>query len=106
MSVRELCCTDGAPALGFAYIENLINDPDKELAVASSLSLLQESKELLDRAGFEKFVYEDMYDDIAALILSVVKHTPPRTAPLDIPGLLEAFQSPESTFTIQSRINN
>ncbi|KDR74096.1 hypothetical protein GALMADRAFT_71513 [Galerina marginata CBS 339.88] len=86
-------------SLGFAYIESTINNPERDFAVASSLSVLSSTKETLDKAGIEKLVYEDFYDDFTSLIESITK---PGADGLVLNGerLLQAFQQAEISNSI------
>ena len=82
-------------AIAFAYIQKIMNAPDKDLAVVSTLSQLHSTLSLLDRAGFQRMVYEDFYDVFVGLINQVVQ--PAHNSPVLTPeSLLEAFQVPES----------
>ncbi|PPQ74522.1 hypothetical protein CVT25_004428, partial [Psilocybe cyanescens] len=81
-------------ALGFAYIDSLINSAERDFSVASSLSVLSGTKETLDSAGIEKLVYEDFYDDFSSLIESIIKPGVDGLT-LSSDGLLKSFQTPE-----------
>ena len=72
-----------------------MQSPDHDFAVASSLSALAATRDSLDKAGIDKIVYEDIYDEFVGLIGTIVQ---PNSAgkKLDSAGLLLAFQSPES----------
>jgi ubiquitin thioesterase protein OTUB1 len=81
-------------ALGFAYVESLINSKERDFAVGSSLSILESTKDTLDNAGIQKMVYEDFYEDFEALIQNITK--PDKYGrPLNTELLLSAFQQPE-----------
>ena len=82
-------------ALGFAYVESLINSQDRDFAVASSLSKLESTKDTLDKAGIEKLVYEDFYEEFVSLIEGITKPDAQGLV-LNNDRLLHAFQSPES----------
>jgi len=86
-------------SLGFAYIESLINSPEQDFAVASSLSVLSGTKETLDNAGIEKLVYEDFYDDLISLIENVAKPGEDGLI-LNSERLLKSFQAPEVSNSI------
>lgn len=81
-------------SLAFAYVERILQSPDPDFAVASSLSALAATRDSLDKAGIDKIVYEDIYDEFAGLIGTIVQ---PNSAgkKLNSAGLLLAFQSPE-----------
>jgi len=96
-------------------VESLINSSERDFAVGSSLSILESTKETLDKAGIQKMVYEDFYEDFEALIQNITKpDTDGRT--LNTGQLLSAFQKPEGnllwhlhvslTFFPQSRIQS
>jgi hypothetical protein len=90
----ELICLRST-ALAFAYIESLAVCPDIEFAVASSLSMLESTKEKLKEAGIQELVYEDFYDEFVQLIQRMNEN-------LDIKMkkslLLAAFQNPDGIF--------
>ena len=81
-------------ALGFAYVEGLLNSTDQELAVAKSLSSLSGANETLHSAGIEKMVYEDFYAEFASLIESIIQPSSGGMK-LTVDLLLNAFQNPE-----------
>jgi ubiquitin thioesterase protein OTUB1 len=80
-------------SLAFAYVEDILNAADKNLAVGRSLSLLEATKATLDAAGIEQFVYEDFYDTLLSLIEGVTK--PGTGGVLTAAMLLQAFQEAE-----------
>ncbi|KAF8961630.1 peptidase C65 Otubain-domain-containing protein [Flammula alnicola] len=86
-------------SLGFAYVDSLIHSPERDFAVASSLSILESTKDTLDKAGIEKLVYEDFYDDFTSLIQGIVKPSADGLT-LTSDRLLEAFQAPELSNSI------
>jgi len=75
-------------------VERILQSPDPDFAVASSLSALAATRDSLDKAGIDKIVYEDIYDEFVGLIGTIVQ---PNSAgkKLNSAGLLLAFQSPE-----------
>jgi ubiquitin thioesterase protein OTUB1 len=81
-------------AIGFAYIEQIINSPDPTVAAANALSNLEKSQGLLDQAGFQKVVYEDFYDAFASMIKEVATATSPDGI-MNHTILISAFQNPE-----------
>jgi ubiquitin thioesterase protein OTUB1 len=82
-------------------VERILQSPDPDFAVASSLSSLAATRDSLDKAGIDKIVYEDIYDEFVGLIGTIVQ---PNSAgkKLDSAGLLLAFQSPESVSHLTS----
>ncbi|PPQ83043.1 hypothetical protein CVT26_012174 [Gymnopilus dilepis] len=86
-------------SLGFAYVESLINSQDRDFAVASSLSKLESTKDTLDKAGIEKLVYEDFYEEFVSLIEGITKPDAQGLV-LNSDRLLHAFQSPETSNAI------
>ncbi|EJT97187.1 cysteine proteinase [Dacryopinax primogenitus] len=87
-------------SLAFSYVERLLLAPDPALAVAMSLSTLQETRHLLDEAGFQQLVYEDFYDVLVRLISSIISPPGPYEPLLSSPGLLAAFQDAETSNSI------
>ncbi|CAE6387480.1 unnamed protein product [Rhizoctonia solani] len=85
-------------SLAFAYIEKIMTAPEPGLAVATSLSHLESTLPLLERAGFQKIVFEDFYEAFAELIQQVVPA--PGKLPLTNESLLEQFQNPEISNSI------
>jgi ubiquitin thioesterase protein OTUB1 len=75
-------------------VESLINSRERDFAVGSSLSILESTKETLDKAGIEKMVYEDFYEDFETLIQSITKPGKDGRT-LNTEKLLFAFQQPE-----------
>jgi ubiquitin thioesterase protein OTUB1 len=75
-------------------VENLINSRERDFAVGSSLSILESTKETLDKAGIEKMVYEDFYEDFETLVQSITKPDKDGRT-LNTEQLLFAFQQPE-----------
>ncbi|KAF9556457.1 cysteine proteinase [Agrocybe pediades] len=86
-------------SLGYAYIESLLTSKDKDFAVASALSLLSSTKDVLESAGIEKLVYEDFYDDFANLVGSISKPGEDGLV-LNKERLLQSFQNPEVSNSI------
>ncbi|CAA7262606.1 unnamed protein product [Cyclocybe aegerita] len=86
-------------SLGFAYVESFLSSLEKDFAVASSLSILSGTTEIVSRAGIEKMVYEDFYEQLVSLIQSVV--TPDSHGLLlTSERLLAAFQEAEVSNSI------
>ena len=86
-------------ALAFAYVERVLEAQDRDLALASAMSILEPSQSILEAVGFQKLVFEDFYEAFASLI-----H---RVAIPDVEGkllngsaLLGAFQNSESRSSI------
>jgi len=86
-------------SLAFAYIEMILRSSDKDMAVASTISILESTTPLLEDAGFQKLVYEDFYDVFTSLINQVVTPEVGGTE-LTVETLTEAFQSPEVSNSI------
>ena len=55
-------------ALAFAYIERIFDKKDKEMAVVTSISTLEESLKSLQKVGFDKSVIEEAYEEPSDLI--------------------------------------
>ena len=91
-------------ALAFAFIEHALNSPQKKVAVALATSLLESTIPMLEKAGFQKLVFEDFYEVLLSLIQQIVIPELGGTT-LTPETLLEAFQSPEGeNFSITSRV--
>ena len=58
------------------------------------MSILESTKETLDKAGIQKMVYEDFYEDFEALVQSITKPDKGGRT-LNTEQLLSAFQKPE-----------
>ncbi|GAB1525442.1 hypothetical protein RhiTH_008605 [Rhizoctonia solani] len=85
-------------SLAFAYVEKILTAPEPGLAVATSLSHLESTLPLLERAGFQKIVFEDFYEAFAEVIQQVVPA--PGKLPLTNETLLEQFQNAEISNSI------
>ena len=64
------------------------------MAVALATSLLESTIPMLEKAGFQKLVFEDFYEVLLSLIQQIALPEPGGTT-LTSETLLEAFQSPE-----------
>jgi len=75
---------------------------DSGLAVASAMSMLESTLPMLEKAGFQKLVFEDFYEVFASLVENIVRpdHNG-RTLKSNPEMLLEAFQLPEGTSPIK-----
>lgn len=105
MSASELSCSRPVLifllAVAFAYVEKLLHASDPSIAVASALSTLEATPQLLERVGFEKMVFEDFYEVLEQLVKNVVSaEASVFDQRLTEEMLLDAFQSPESAFFI------
>lgn len=90
-------------ALAFAFIEHILNSPQKDVAVDLATSLLKFTVPMLEKAGFQKLVFEDFYEVLLSLIQQIITPEPEGTT-LTSDTLLEAFQSPEGeNFSITTR---
>lgn len=81
-------------ALAFGYIEHVLNSPQPDVAVTVATSVLGSTVPMLEKAGFQRLVFEDFYDVLLSLIQQVIIPEPGGTI-LTSDTLLEAFQSPE-----------
>ena len=77
-------------------MERILQASEREIAVASALSLLESTCEPLDAVGFHSLVYEDFYDVLYGLIKSIVQPDDGEL-PVTLAVLLETFQDPPST---------
>ncbi|KAI0088117.1 cysteine proteinase [Irpex rosettiformis] len=83
-------------SLAFAWIQRLLQSPSPDISVATALSLLDSSLDVLKAAGFQDFVFEYFYDVLVDVIRSIV--IPGQDGKtLDEEGLLKAFQDPETS---------
>jgi ubiquitin thioesterase protein OTUB1 len=89
--LRTVLLTCAWIAVGFAYIENLIQSPDRDLAVVTSVSTLETAKPMMDKSGFMSIVYEDPYEIFESLVKNVA-NPGEKGEILDVPLLLSAFQ--------------
>ena len=81
-------------ALAFAYIERIFDKNDKEMAVVTSISTLEETLKGLQKVGFDKSVIDEAYEVPRDLIRGIIE---PDTVSnsgqtLTPPQLLEVFQ--------------
>lgn len=91
-------------ALAFAFIERPLNSPQKDVAVARATLLLESTIPMLEKAGFQRLVFEDFYEVLLSLIQQIVIPEPGGTT-LTPETLLEAFQIPEGeNFSIIPRV--
>jgi len=81
-------------SIGFAYVEQIINATNTTLAAEKALTVLNKGLELLDKAGFQKVVYEDFYEAFVGLIREVATSSSPEGI-MSHPILVSAFQNPE-----------
>jgi len=81
-------------SLAFAFIEYPLNSPQKDVAVARAMLLLESTIPMLEKAGFQRLVFEDFYEVLLSLIQQIVIPEPGGTT-LTPETLLEAFQSSE-----------
>ncbi|KAI0691111.1 peptidase C65 Otubain-domain-containing protein [Cytidiella melzeri] len=84
-------------SLAFAWLEQLLTSTSKELSVATALSLLDSSLDVLKAAGFQELVFEDFYDVLANLIRHIVVPNNNTNELLTPETLLQAFQDPETS---------
>lgn len=81
-------------AIGFAFFTRLIENTDKDLAVATTLSRLLDTANLLQETGIEKLVYEDFYAEMEALVRWVAVPREGKSI-LTADDLLNYFRDPE-----------
>jgi ubiquitin thioesterase protein OTUB1 len=60
-------------ALAFAYIERIFDKNDKEMAVVTSISTLEESLKSLRKVGFDESVIEEAYEVPRDLIRGIIE---------------------------------
>ncbi|VDC04750.1 unnamed protein product [Peniophora sp. CBMAI 1063] len=84
-------------SLAFAYIERVMRGPDPTLDATVAISVLDSSLSLLEGVGFDKFAYEDFYEELLGLLKRVGSESSNRLTPA---SLLQAFQAPEVSTSI------
>ncbi|KAF9074493.1 cysteine proteinase [Rhodocollybia butyracea] len=88
-------------SVAFAYVEKLLHASDPSIAVASALSTLEATPQILESVGFEKMVFEDFYEVLEQLVKNVVSaEASVFDQKLTDEMLLDAFQSPEKSNSI------
>lgn len=60
--------------------------------MATTLSTLAATRQLLKEAGVQELVYEDFYDQVVALVENIVKPDPQTKSVLTLEKLLEFFR--------------
>ncbi|PFH46504.1 hypothetical protein AMATHDRAFT_154758, partial [Amanita thiersii Skay4041] len=80
-------------ALAFAYVEQVLQSLEQDIAVTSALSLLDATVGQLEVVGFDKLVYEDFYMELYSLVNSILKPDNDG-AILTAEKLLAVFQDP------------
>ncbi|KAI0030840.1 cysteine proteinase [Vararia minispora EC-137] len=84
-------------SLAFAYIERIMSTPDPALEATIAISTLDAAVPLLETVGFDKFAYEDFYEELLGLLRRVGSGAPDQLSP---ETLLSAFQAPEVSTAI------
>jgi ubiquitin thioesterase protein OTUB1 len=79
-------------ALAFAYIERIMDSQDPALEATMAISTLDAAVPLLERVGFDKFAYEDFYEELLGLLKRVGSGLQNQLSP---EALLSAFQAAE-----------
>jgi ubiquitin thioesterase protein OTUB1 len=87
-------------ALAFAYVERILDTPDRDLALASAMSILHSTLSVLEVTGFQKLVFEDFYEIFVSLIRQIVVPQEHTGTLLTLRTLLGAFQDAESLYFI------
>ncbi|KAG7447231.1 cysteine proteinase [Guyanagaster necrorhizus] len=86
-------------SVAFAYVERMMHALNPAQAVEKGVATLKSTLPMLENVGFQRLAFEDFYDVLESLLLSIV--TPQVTGKtLNAVGLLEAFQSPEVSNSI------
>lgn len=74
------------------------------VAVALAVSMLESTVPMLEKAGFQRLVFEDFYEVLLSLIQQIIVPEPGGTI-LTSETLLEAFQSAEGkAYSITPRV--
>jgi len=77
-------------AVAFAFVESLLHSRDRDVTVKRALDTLNQSFQMLESVGFEKLVFEDFYEVLEGLVVSITN--PAAGKSLDGDSLLAAFQ--------------
>lgn len=72
--------------------------PDPTLDATVAISVLDSALPLLEGVGFDKFAYEDFYEELLGLLKRI---GPDARNPLTSSALLQAFQAPEGEYLCQ-----
>lgn len=70
------------------------------MAVATTLSTLAATRQLLHETGVQELVYEDFYAELVALVEGVVKPDPQTGIVLTSDELLRIFRDPQGESTL------
>lgn len=73
----------------------LLEAHDRDMAVATTLSTLAATRQLLHETGVQELVYEDFYAELVALVEGVVKPDPQTGIVLTSDELLRIFRDPQ-----------
>lgn len=79
----------------FAFVEQVLNNEDKDLAVGHALSILESTCSLLKEVKIDRYVYDLFYDALSALITNIIQPDSENGLILNQAILLERFQNAE-----------
>jgi len=81
-------------SLAFTYLEQILLSSNREFAAARTVSIVDSSRHLLEKAGVERLVFEDFLDEFNSLVENIVR---PNSEGLLLTQerLLKAFQTAE-----------
>ena len=80
-----------SPAIGFAFLVQLLGSYDQEMTVMTTLSTLAATRQLLEETGVQELVYVDFYDQIVQLVQNIIVPDEKKTV-LMLDGLLNFFR--------------
>jgi len=89
-----------SPAIGFAFLVQLLGNHDQEMAVMTTLSTLAATRQLLEETGVQELVYVDFYDQIVQLVQNIIVPDEKKTV-LTLDGLLNFFRDAQGKCVLE-----
>jgi len=89
-----------SPAIGFAFLVQLLESHDQEMAVTTTLSTLAATRQLLEETGVQELVYVDFYDQIVQLVQNIIVPDEKKTV-LTLDGLLNFFRDTQGKCVLE-----
>ncbi|KIY71694.1 cysteine proteinase [Cylindrobasidium torrendii FP15055 ss-10] len=87
-------------SLAFAYVEQIMSSIQPDDSAQKALTVLRDTKPMLEQAGFQEIVYQDFYEELESLLLRVLRPNEITHQRLDTVTLLQSFQTPEVSNSI------
>lgn len=91
---------DDSPAIGFAFLVQLLGSSDQEMAVMTTLSTLAATRQLLEETGVQELVYADFYDQTVQLVQKIIVPDE-KKAVLTLDSLLEFFRDAQGKYDLE-----